>query len=155
PVADLMRGVLLTLQSRTFEELNHMSDIDVQNTLIRELVGRTNQSTTHFQQLDVQVLTGAGVALVFLRQIKPRTDAQLKTISDDDQRNLLIIAIGAQTGLPIPHLQTLSSLELVTLGLGPDESFIRGVLLAGGFQTFEALNPMSRDDRRKALTLKL
>jgi hypothetical protein len=150
-MADLTRGVLLAGRFRTFEELNPMSHDEQRNTLITVLVGLTNQPVSHFQAMSDAALAGAGAGLVFLRAIKSRTDAQLKTISDDDQRNLMIVTIGAQTHLPGATLQALSTMDLVGLGLGRDESFIRGVLLAGEFRTFEELTRMSHDDQRNTL----
>ena len=46
-----------------------------------------------------EILAGTGAVFVFLSQARIRTVEQLKTISDDDQRNILIVEIGAQTGL--------------------------------------------------------
>jgi hypothetical protein len=149
------RGVLLAGRFRSFEELNRMSHDDQRNTLIVELAGRTNQSVAHYQGLDDAALEGAGAALVFLRTIKARTDEELKAISDDDQRNLLIIAIGDQTGIPIPQLQGMTSSALVGLGLGSGATAMRGVLLAGPFRSFEELNRMSHDDQRNTLIVEM
>jgi hypothetical protein len=150
-----IRGVLLAGRFRSFEELNGMSHDDQRNTLIVELAGRTNQSVAHYQGLDDAALEGAGAALVLLRTIKARTDEQLKTISDDDQRNLLIIAIGDQTGIPIPQLQGMTSSALVGLALGNGATAMRGVLLAGPFRSFEELNRMSHDAQRNTLIVEM
>src|SRR5438477_2435693 len=138
----LIRGVLLAGKFRTQRELNTMSKDDQRNTLIVELSGRTNQSVPHFQSLDDATLTGTGAVLVFLREARIRTDAELKTISDDDQRNILIVELGSQTNLPVSVLQGMSNMDLVLLGLGKAQpgdlhqgSFVRGVLLAGKFRT--------------------
>ena len=150
-----IRGVLLAGRFRSFEELNGMSHEDQRNTLIVELAERTNQPVGHYQGLDDAALEGAGAALVFLRTIRARTDEQLRTISDDDQRNLLIIAIGDQTGIPIPQLQGMTSSALVGLGLGNGATAMRGVLLAGPFRSFEELNRMSHDDQRNTLIVEM
>lgn len=113
----LIRGVLVAGQFRTQHEVNTMSADDQRNTLIVELVGRTNQPGDHFQAMDDATLAGTGAVLVFLRTAGIRTDEQLKSISDDDQRNILIVEIGDQTGLG-RELQALSNMDLVLLGLG-------------------------------------
>jgi hypothetical protein len=147
----MIRGMLLCGGFRSFEQINTMPPEDQRNTLIVEMAGRTNQSGPHFQGMDDRTLAGTAATLLFLRAIKARTDEQLKTISDDDQRNLMIIALGDQTGLSGPHLQSMSNIDLVRLGLTADGSGIRGVLLLGRFRTFQELNRMSRDDRRNTL----
>jgi len=53
-------------------------DHDQRNTLIVELVGRTNQPGDHFQAMDDATLAGTGAVLVFLRGAAIRTDEQLK-----------------------------------------------------------------------------
>jgi hypothetical protein len=150
-----IRGVLLIGRFRSFEELNSMSHDDQRNSLIVELAARTNQPAAHFQGFDDGALAGAGAALVFLRTIKARTDEQLKTISADDQRNLLIIAIGHQTAIPGPQLQAMTNSALVDIGLGNGATAMRGVLLLAPFRTFEELNRMSHDDHRNALIVEM
>ena len=70
------------------------------------------------------ILAGAGAAVVFLSKAAIRTDEQLKTISDDDQRNILIVEIAAQTGLG-SKLQALSTMDVVLTGLGSGPEFSR------------------------------
>jgi hypothetical protein len=158
----LIRGVLLAGKFRTQRELDTMSKDDQRNTLIVELSGRTNQSVPHFQSLDDATLAGTGAVLVFLREARIRTDAELKTISDDDQRNILIVELGSQTNLPGPVLQGMSNMDLVLLGLGKAQpgdlhqgSFLRGVLLAGKFRTQHELNGMSSEDQRNTLIVEM
>ena len=157
----LIRGVLLAGRFRNQRQLNGMSDEDQRNTLIVELAGRTNQPIRHFQGMDNPTLAGTGAVLVFLRTTKIRTDEQLKSISDDDQRNILIVEIGAQTGMG-RELQALSNLELVLMGLGKPRpgqlkigTFIRGVLAAGEFRNQHELNKMSDEDQRNTLIVEL
>jgi hypothetical protein len=158
----LIRGVLLAGQFRTQHDLGTMSAEDQRNTLIVELTHRTNQPVGHFQGMDNATLAGTGAVLVFLRTAKIRTDAQLKTISDDGQRNILIVEIGAQTGLG-GGLQALSNIDLVLQGLGQGPpavsltppSYIRGVLLAGQFRTQHDLNAMPAGDQRNTLIVEL
>src|SRR5690242_6134911 len=95
----LIRGILLAGQFRTQHELNGMSSEDQRNTLIVELAGRTNQPVGHFQAMDDATLAGTGAVLLFLRTARIRTDQELRSMSDDDQRNTLIVEIGPQTGL--------------------------------------------------------
>jgi hypothetical protein len=113
----LIRGVLLAGQFRTHHELNGMSQEDQRNTLIVELSNRSNQN--NFQAFNDAELADAGAVLVFLRTARIRDDAQLKTISIDDMRNILIVEIDGQTHLG-SRLQGLSNMDLVLLGLGVD-----------------------------------
>jgi hypothetical protein len=112
-----IRGVLLAGKFRTQHELNRMSAEDQRNTLITELAGRTNQSGGHFQSLDDYALAGTGAVLVLLREAKLRTDDELKKMSDDDQRNTLIVEIAGQTSLG-SQLQGLSNMNLVRMAFG-------------------------------------
>src|SRR5215216_1789376 len=101
----LIRGVLLAGKFRTQHELNEMSADDQRNTLIVELSNRTNQKGPHFQAMDDATLAGMGAVLVFVREAKIRNDAELKTMSDDDQRNTLIVEINGQNHESISSLQ--------------------------------------------------
>jgi len=156
----LIRGVLLAGQFRTHRELNGMSQEDQRNTLIVEISNRSNQN--NFQALNDAELANAGAVLVFLRTARIRDDAQLKTISIDDMRNILIVEIGAMTGMG-EELQGLSNIDLVALGLGrfntgislKPNTFLRGVLLAGKFRTQHELNAMSEEDHRNTLIVEL
>jgi len=97
-----------------------MSEEDQRNTLIVELSGRSNQH--NFQSFNTFELAGMGAVLVFLRAASIRDDAQLKTISIDDMRNILIVEIDDQTHLG-SRLQGLSNMDLVLVGLGIDPLF--------------------------------
>jgi hypothetical protein len=112
-----IRGVLLAGKFRTWSELNSMSDEDQRNTLIVELANRTNMGGPHYQGLNNDELAGAGAILAFTRRAQIRTDAQIKTMSDDDLRNIFIVEVNAQTGLGT-QLQSLTNLQLVGLALG-------------------------------------
>ena len=158
----LIRGVLLSGKFRTHHELNGMSNEDQRNTLIVELSGRTNRPVGHFQSRDDAALAGAGAVLVFLRQARIRKEEELKTMSDDDQRNTLIVEMDAVTGRG-QELQGLSNIDLVALGLGrfdtcvslQQNTFFRGILLAGGFRTQSELNSMSTEDHRNTLIVEM
>jgi len=158
-----IRGVLLAAGFNTHHELNVMSAGAQRNNLIVEMAGRTNQPLAHFQAMNDFVLAGVGAVYVFLRQGRIRTEEQLRTISDDDQRNILIVEIDSQTGGRLRSiLQGFNNIELVLLGLGStvpgdlnQPSFIRGVLLAGQFRNQHELNTMSPEDQRNTLIVEM
>ena len=112
-----IRGVLLAGKFRGLRDLNRMSSGDQRNTLIVELAGRTRQPVAHYQSLNDATLAGAGAILVFLRESGIRSDQQLKTMSDDDMRNTMIVEMGGQTGLDT-QLQGLNNLDLVRMAFG-------------------------------------
>lgn len=112
-----LRGILLAGKWRTEEELNHTSTENKRNTLIVEMAAHSNQNAGHFQAMNDEQLIGVGAVTVFLREAKIRDDAGLKTMSDDDQRNVLIIENNYRTDKPISQLQGMSNKELVQLGL--------------------------------------
>jgi hypothetical protein len=85
-------------------------------TLITELAGRTRDTVAHYQGLNNSDLAGAGALLVFLRGTGGRTDRQIKTMSADDMRNTVIVAVGAQSGRG-RDLQSLSNINLLKLVL--------------------------------------
>jgi len=157
----LVRGALLAGRFRTQHELDGISNDDQRNILIVEMGGHTNQPRSHFQAMNDSTLAGAAAVYIFLRDARIRTEQQLKAISDDDQRNILIVELGAQTGLGA-SLQGLNNIELLLLGLGkslPGDlrqgSFLRGVLLAGQFRTQRELSGMSNDDQRNTLIVEM
>ena len=138
----LTRGVLLVGKFRTQLELDQMSGEDHRNTLITELSRRTRVDGRSYQGLNDAELAGAGVLLVYLRETGSRTDAQIKTMTADDMRNTVIVEVGSQTHRG-RDLQGLTNLDLIRLVMGPERSFIRGVLLVGKFRSQRELNTMS------------
>jgi hypothetical protein len=157
----LVRGALLAGRFRTQHELSGVSNDAQRGILIAEMTGRTNQAGGHFQAMNDFTLAGAAAVYIFLRDARIRTEQQLKTISDDDQRNILIVELGAQTGLG-SDLQGFNNIELVLLGLGkslPSDlhqgSFLRGVLLAGQFRTQHELNGISSDNQKNTLIVEM
>jgi hypothetical protein len=108
-------SVLTVGQFRRQSDLIGMSLDDQRNILIVELAGRTNQSGGYYQSLDNDTLAGAGAMLVFVRAAKIRTDETLKTLTDDDIRNIFIVEIYGRTGRT--DLQGLSNIQLVQLAL--------------------------------------
>lgn len=161
----LVRGVLLAGKFRSHHELNTMSADDQRNTLIVVLSGLSNQGVGHYQAFDDATLAGKGAVLAFLREAGIRRDDELRRMSDDDQRNTLIVEIGAQTGMG-RELQGRDNLDLVRIGLGNDAqpgvdlagrrvSPIRGVLLAGNFRTQHELDAMTPEDQRNTLIVEM
>ena len=115
--SSFVRGVLLAGGFRTHHDLIAMSAEDQRNTLIVEMVAHSNQPVDFYQGLNDFELAGVGAVMVFLRGAGIRDDAQLQTISADDQRNIMIVEIDGQTHLGA-QLQRLSNMDLVLAGLG-------------------------------------
>jgi hypothetical protein len=140
-----------------------MSHEDMRNTLIVEQAAHSSESDQ--QRYDDDTLAGIGAAMVFLRLAGIRSDADLQQMTADDQRNTLIVEVGLQTGLG-QELQAWSNLDLVRTVLGSDVitrgrapgvvgSWLRGVLLLGGFRSHRELNLMSDEDMRNTLIVEL
>src|SRR5258707_1335852 len=119
---NLIRGVLLAGNFRTHHDLNKMSAEDQRNTLIVEMAAHSNQAIGHFQSLNNADIAGVGAVMAFLREASIRDDAALKTMSADDQRNVLIVEIDGQTHMG-SRLQSLAKMDLVLTGLGVDPVF--------------------------------
>jgi hypothetical protein len=108
-------SVLIVGKFRRPGDLVGLSLDDQRNILITELAGRTNQSGGYYQSLDNDTLAGTGAMLVFVRAAKIRTDQDIKTITDDDLRNIFIVEIFARTNRT--DLQGLSNIQLVRVAL--------------------------------------
>ena len=158
-----IRGVLLAGRFRAQRELNAMSNDDMRNTLIVELTRHSQQAD--YQRFDDDTLAGMGAVMVFLREGQLRDDAALSLMTADDQRNTVIVELDGETHAGAA-LQGFDNLELARIGLGDDlatrgqvpgrvGSWIRGVLLLGGFRTHHELNGMSDDDMRNTLIVEL
>lgn len=154
-----IRGVLLAGGFRTQHQLNTMSREDMRNTLIVVMASLSKQDD--YQRYDNDTLAGLGAVMVFLRRNGLRDDAALKSMTADDQRNVAIVELGAQTGAG-QALQGFTNLQLAQIALGSDLAtrgrrpgstpfYVRGVLLAGRFRSQHQLNTMSRDDMRNTL----
>ena len=115
---DYIRGVLLVGGFRTHQEMNAMSLGDQRNTLIVELAKRTNRPVKYYQSLNDSELSRIGAVLVFIRVAKFRTDIELKTMSDTDLRNTLIVEISKQNKTPVSKIQSFNNGDLIILGLG-------------------------------------
>jgi hypothetical protein len=114
-VSSWIRGILLAGGFRTQYQLNTMSRDQMRNTLIVELGAHSNE--TRLQAYTDGQLEGAGAVMVLLRATGIRPDAALRTMSADDQRNVLIVELGRQTGFGA-ELQGMSNLQLVLTALG-------------------------------------
>ena len=91
---------------------------DKRNTLIVALSEQTNQPVGYFQGSDDNALVGKGATVVFLREAGIRDDNALKKMSDDDQRNTLIVVNNGHTDRPISSTKkAMSNQELVQVGL--------------------------------------
>jgi hypothetical protein len=154
-----IRGVLLAGGFRTQHQLNTMTHDQMRNTLIVCLASLSKQDD--YQRFDNDTLAGMGAVMVFLRRNGLRDDAALKSMTADDQRNVMIVELGAQTGAG-QALQGFTNLQLAQIALGSDLAtrgrrpgstpfYVRGVLLAGRFRSQHQLNTMSRDDMRNTL----
>ena len=118
-----IQGVLLAGKFRNFADVLKMSPDDQRNTLIVALSQFNKQHIPNFQALNDFDLAGAAAAMVFLRVGGIRNDADLKTMTMDDQRNTTIVEIERQTHLGIPKLQSLRTMDLVAGALGVLPSF--------------------------------
>lgn len=148
-----IRGVLLTGRFRSWRDLAGMNRDDQRNTLITELAARTAEPVAALQARNDLELSGAGALFVALRAAGVRDEAALRGMTADDQRNTLITELAAVSGVG-DRLQGLSNLELVRLALRGSGG-VRGVLLAGGFLGWSALNATSADDQRNTLIANL
>jgi hypothetical protein len=116
PLSDgTISNVLIVGRFRRESDLVGISLDDQRNILITELGGRTNQSGGYYQSLDNDTLAGVGAMLVFVRAAKIRTDETLKTLTDDDIRNIFIVEIWGRTSRT--DLQGLSNIQLVHVAL--------------------------------------
>jgi hypothetical protein len=93
-----------------------MSHDDMRNTLIVVMTSLSNQ--TDYQAYNDADLAGVGAVMVFLREAGIRNDANLRTMSADDQRNVAIVELKGQTGR---NLQGLGNLDLVLAALGVEK----------------------------------
>jgi hypothetical protein len=112
-------GVLMAGGFATHVQLLKMTTDQQRNTLIFQLATHAREDGRKLQGLNDFDLAGAGALFVLLRNGKIRTDAELKAMTVDDQRNVLIVEVGAQTGLG-SQLQGLRNMDLVRIALGQD-----------------------------------
>lgn len=111
------RGVLLAGGFRTEDELNRTSTENKRNTMIVECAAHTNQSVPYFQGKSDGDLVGKLATSVFLKEAEIHDREALHQMSDDDQRNTLIVVNNMRTDRPIAELQGKNNKELVQIGL--------------------------------------
>jgi hypothetical protein len=99
------------------QRLSDMSHVDKRNTLIAELAARTRDTVGYYQSLDDAELAGVGALLVYLRAIGNRTDQQIRMLSADDMRDIVMIDAAAHTSRS-GDLRHYDNMELVQLLLG-------------------------------------
>jgi hypothetical protein len=112
-----LRGVLHAGGWRSAADLDTMSREDQRNTLIVELNGHTSRPAPYFQGFDDDTLIGKGAVAAFLHRAGIRDRPALRSMTDDDQRNTLIVENAGRTGVPVPTLQGMNDYELVRVGL--------------------------------------
>jgi len=111
------RGVLQAGEFRTEDDLNRMTTEDKRNTMIVACTLCTNQSVGYFQGLTDDVLVGKLATSVFLEKAGILDRAGLHAITDDDQRNTIIVVNNMRTDRAIGELQGQGNKELVQIGL--------------------------------------
>lgn len=94
-----------------------MTTEDKRNTMIVACTLCTNQSVPYFQGMSDDELVGKLATSVFLEKADIRNREALHQMTDDDQRNTLIVVNNMRTDRPIPELQGKSNKELVQIGL--------------------------------------
>jgi hypothetical protein len=99
-------------------DLETMSAEDKRNTLIVEMTARTRTPEPHYyQQFNNDMLIGKVAVLIFLMRAKIRDNGTLRTITDDGQRNILVVEHAAHTQLTGSELQGMTNQQLVHVGL--------------------------------------
>jgi len=111
-----MADVLLAGGWRSAKQLEDMSAADQRQTLIDQLTQISNQPASYYSPLSDYTLIGDGAVLAFLLKQGVRDEGSLKTYSDDDKRNTLIVGI-AQHIAKAENLQSMDNQQLVRLAL--------------------------------------
>jgi hypothetical protein len=114
-----LAGVLVAGSWRTQAQAQTMSNGDLRNTLIVVMTQHTKQPVKYFQGLADNDLVGRGAIIVSLLQMGSRTPADMTQMTDDDERNTIIVEFNNRAGLPIPYLQGKNDLDLVQMGFVP------------------------------------
>lgn len=112
-----LRGVLRDGGWRDEAGLNHMSTEDKRNTLIVCLAGSSRDTAGHYQAMDNDHLVSAAAIVIFLQWAGIRDLKALQGLSQDDQRNILIIENNSHADIDIGKLQGYSNAQLVNIGL--------------------------------------
>lgn len=112
-----LRGVLRDGGWRSEADLNTMSTEDKRNTLIVILAGSSRDSAGHYQAQDNERLIGAAATVIFLQWAGVRDLKSLQGLSQDDQRNILIVENNKHSDVDIGKLQGQTNQQLVHSGL--------------------------------------
>jgi hypothetical protein len=116
-ISESLGGVLLAAGWRSMADVQTMSLEDQRNTVIVELSKHANMPVPYFQGLDNDALIEKGAVTVFLLKAGIRDALALQAMTDDDQRNTLIVEDAGHTGTAGPVLQGMNDLQLVRVGL--------------------------------------
>lgn len=101
---------------RTTEELNRMGSEDKRNTLIVELNKHSSLTISRLQGKDNTFLAAMTAVYFYLYSHKFRKLSELQRMSDEDQRNTLIVELDKISDIGIRNLQGKNNFELVKLG---------------------------------------
>jgi hypothetical protein len=113
-----LHGVLLAGKWRTEAELKMHDDVWWRNDLITKLNEYTKiEPGFNYQAFINDDLIASGAIVVFLSQSGYYDRDGLKTMTDDDHRNTIIVHNNVQTGIPTGVLQGLTNRQLVRLAL--------------------------------------
>ena len=118
--------VLLAGRWRTADQLKMMSDAEKRQALVEKLRRLIKGLADYhhipdgdFGKLSDYTLMGIGAEAAFVLEMGIRDEANLKTMTDDDIRNILIIEIGGHTGYDGPTLWGMDNQRLVRVALEP------------------------------------
>lgn len=111
-------GVLLDGGWRDAASLAHMSASDKRNTLITVMSAHSRiPERFYFQRFENDALVAKAAILIFLVKAGIRDLPSLQGMSDDDQRNTLIVENSAHARMPVSKLQGMDDRQLVQVGL--------------------------------------
>lgn len=114
-------GIIVAGGWRTAEQVVGLSDDDMRNLVIVELSARTlipPLEPFFLQRFTTIELIGKAAAYIFSLRAQFRSEADLRTMTTDDIRNMVIVENDARVQLGAPRLQAMTDQELVNLGLG-------------------------------------
>lgn len=112
-------GVMIAAGWRSAADLAGMLEDGKRNTLITCMGGYARIPVqNYFQGFDTETLVGKAGITVFLFKAGFADMPSLKGMSDDEQRNSLIVLNANHTNISIPRLQGMNNHELVQVGLG-------------------------------------
>ena len=101
---------------RTKSQIKRMNRDEKRNTLIVEMENHSNLRTRALQDKNDEQLATMAVAVIFLRDNRYRTKSQLNRMSDDDQRNTMIVEVNKKAGTPVKKLQGMTNQQIARIG---------------------------------------